>query len=141
LRHLCGNEGCASGDTVREAGEAAMIGIEQARDFANEWVSAWNAHDIEAILSHYADPPEHCSPLVVERLGRADGTIRDRAELGAYFLGGLQRHPPIRFELIDVFPGVASVAVLYRNHLARTVVEVMHLDASRKIVRTVVHYR
>ena len=26
-----------------------------ARTFAEEWVAAWNAHDLERILAHYSD--------------------------------------------------------------------------------------
>lgn len=118
-----------------------MIDLARARAFADAWIAAWNRHDLEAILSHYADPPEHCSPLVVERLGRSDGTIRDAAELRAYFAAGLAATPPLAFELIDVVPGVASLAVVYRNHRGRTVVEVMVLDADSKIAKTLVHHR
>lgn len=113
--------------------------LDGARAFASAWVDAWNRHDLEAILDHYADPPAHTSPLVVERLGRADGTIRDRAELAAYFARGLASTPPLRFELVDVLPGVSSVAVVYRNHRGRTVVEVMVLDDRGKVVRSLVH--
>jgi hypothetical protein len=117
-----------------------VLELEDARAFADRWVDAWNRHDLESILSHYADPPEHSSPLVVERLGRADGTIRTSAELRAYFQGGLEGTPPLRFELIDVFPGVSSVAVLYRNHRGKTVLEVMFLDRHAKVTRSIVHY-
>lgn len=27
-------------------------------DFAHEWIAAWNAHDLERILAHYADDVE-----------------------------------------------------------------------------------
>jgi hypothetical protein len=112
-----------------------------ARAFAEEWVEVWNRHDLEGIMAHYADPPAHTSPLIVERLGKSDGTIRDAGELRDYFARGLASDPPLRFELIDVFPGVHSVAVLYRNHRHRTVVEVMELGPDGRVVRSVVHYR
>jgi len=28
---------------------------DSAHDFAEHWARAWNAHDLEAILSHFAD--------------------------------------------------------------------------------------
>lgn len=120
---------------------AAMMDLARARAIADDWITAWNRHDLEAILAHYADPPEHCSPLVAERLGRSDGTIRDPGELRAYFAAGLAASPPLAFELIDVVPGVASLAVVYRNHRGRVVVEVMEIDARGKIARTLVHHR
>jgi hypothetical protein len=118
-----------------------MVNLKESRAFAEDWVDAWNRHDLDAIVSHYADPPEHSSPLIVERLGRADGTIRSAEELRAYFQRGLEGAPPLRFELLDVFPGVSSVAVLYRNHRGKTVLEVMYLDAQNKVTRSTVHYR
>ncbi len=117
------------------------MNLDAARAFADEWVDAWNRHDLAAILAHYADPPEHASPLIVERLGRADGTIRDRAELEAYFRRGLEGSPPLCFELLDVFPGVSSVALLYRNHRGNTVLEVMDLDDRARVTRSTVHSR
>jgi hypothetical protein len=116
-----------------------MVNLDDARAFAKAWVNAWNSHDIEAILSHYADPPEHTSPLIVERLGRADGTIRSLAELRVYFQRGLEGTQPLHFDLLDVFPGVSSVAVLYRNQRGKTVLEVMCLDQHTKVTRSIVH--
>ena len=40
-----------------------------ARRFAEEWIAAWNAHDLERILPHYSDDFEMHSPLIVERMG------------------------------------------------------------------------
>lgn len=108
---------------------------------AAEWVAAWNAHDLERVLSHYADPLEFTSPLVVERLGRADGTVRTKAELRGYFAVGLAPGTDLHFELLDVLPGVDSVTLYYRNHRGRTVAETMFLDARGQVRKAAVHYR
>jgi ketosteroid isomerase-like protein len=42
-----------------------MITKEQALDFAHEWVAAWNAHDLERVLSHYTEDFEMSSPFIV----------------------------------------------------------------------------
>ena len=39
-----------------------MITSEFARQVSQEWLSAWNAHDLEAILSYYAEDFEMISP-------------------------------------------------------------------------------
>jgi hypothetical protein len=49
-----------------------------AEQFAEEWYAAWNAHDPERILSHYADDVEVASPLVSVLTGEADGRISGR---------------------------------------------------------------
>ncbi len=108
---------------------------------AAEWVAAWNAHDLKRVLSHYAEDLEFTSPLVVERLGRADGTIRTKPELRAYFAVGLAPGTDLHFELLDVLPGVDSLTLYYRNHRGRTVAETMFLDARGQVRKAAVHYR
>jgi len=112
----------------------------EADKIAAEWVEAWNAHDLERILSHYAETLEFTSPLVVERLGRADGTIRTKAELRDYFAVGVAPGSTLRFELLDVLPGVGSVTLYYRNHRGRTVAETMFFGPDGKVVKATVHY-
>lgn len=114
---------------------------QEAEAIAADWIAAWNAHDVERILAHYADTLEFTSPLIVERLDRADGTIRDKAELRRYFEVGLAAGPALRFELLDVLPGVSSVTLYYRNHRGRTVAEVMFFDPKGQVFRAAVHYR
>ena len=38
-----------------------MIDSTWAHEFAREWIAAWNSHDLELILSHYADDFEMAS--------------------------------------------------------------------------------
>ena len=53
-----------------------MITSEFARQFSQEWLSAWNAHDLEAILSHYADDFEMISPYIVAITGESSGVLK-----------------------------------------------------------------
>ena len=39
--------------------------FEDATDFANDWIAAWNAHDLDRIVGHYAQKIEFVSPLIV----------------------------------------------------------------------------
>lgn len=112
----------------------------EADRIAAEWVEAWNAHDLDRILSHYGDDLEFTSPLVVERLGRADGTIRTKAELRDYFAVGVAPGSALKFELLDVLPGVSSLTLYYRNHRNRTVAETMHISPDGRVERVSVHY-
>jgi len=118
-----------------------VIDIARARQFAAEWINAWNNHDVEAILKHYADVLEFSSPLVVTRLGRPDGTIRKRTELREYFSQSLGPDSRLRFELIDVLAGVSSVTLIYRNHRQQIVAETMGLDDAGRANRVMVHGR
>jgi SnoaL-like domain len=113
---------------------------EVAKRVAEAWVRDWNAHDLEAILSHYADTVQFTSPQAVRRMNVADGTLRSKSQLREYFAKGLQGQPPLRFDLADVLVGVDSIALVYRNHRSQRVVEMMHLDARGQVYRAVVHY-
>lgn len=118
-----------------------MIEMQQAKTIAADWIEAWNAHDLERILTHYAEDLEFVSPLVVTRLGRSDGTIRTRADLRAYFEPSLEKDSTLRFTLIDVMAGVSSVTLVYRNHRDLIVAEIMFLDANGLANRVYVHHR
>jgi len=113
---------------------------ETARRVAGAWIEAWNSHNLEEILSHYADGVVFTSPVAVRRMNLPDGTVRGKAQLRDYFGKGLKTQPPPRFELLDVLVGVDSVAVVYRNQRGQRVVEAMHLDARGQVYRAVVHY-
>jgi hypothetical protein len=111
-----------------------------AADSAHRWIAAWNAHDIEAILSHYAEEIEFVSPLVVRRLGRPDGTIRAKRELRGYFEAALAPGSGLRFSLGRILLGATSWTILYANHRDELVAETMFPDASGRIARAYVHY-
>ena len=57
--------------------------------FAREWLTAWNAHDLERILAHYSEDVELTSPFVAKLTGRSEGVLRGKAALRDYFARGL----------------------------------------------------
>jgi hypothetical protein len=113
---------------------------ERAQDIAEAWIAGWNAHDLETILSHYADELEFVSPLAVKRLGRANGTITTKAQLRDYFTSSLTLGSNLHFEIEAVFAGVASVNILYRNHRGQRVAETMFLNGEGLVDRVYVHH-
>jgi len=92
-----------------------MITNEKATHFAAKWISAWNKHDIDAILEHYADDIEFTSPLIVNILNRPSGRVIGKAELRAYFSKGLAAYPDLKFELYHAFAGVNSIVLYYKS--------------------------
>ena len=113
----------------------------QAHAMAREWVDAFNAHDVDRIVSHYADSITLTSRLVIKTLGDPTGTVHGKAALRAYFAKGLANSPDLKFELLDVFTGVSSVAVYVRSSVRGLQLEVMELDADGKIARVLVHHQ
>lgn len=70
-----------------------------ARAFVNSWVTAWNAHDLDAVLMHFADDVTFRSPVAVQLMG-GDGVIRGQEALRGYWAEGLRRIPDLRFEVL-----------------------------------------
>ena len=117
-----------------------MLTDKEAREFASEWVQAWNAHDLNAILSHYAPEVVLTSPVAVEILEDPSGTVTGKEALRNYFRRGLEVYPNLTFELLDVLRGHSSVVLYYINQKGTKTAEYMELDANRKVVRVVANY-
>ncbi len=54
---------------------------------------------------------------------------------------GLNAYPELHFELEEVFSGVSSVVVLYRNQKGTRTAEFMELSGNGKVVRVVANYQ
>jgi ketosteroid isomerase-like protein len=99
-----------------------------ARRFAAEWLDAWNAHDLEGILSHFSDEVVFTSPLAQRIVEGSDGVIRGIDDLRAYWSEGLRRNPELRFEIENLYLGVTTLVIHYRNHAGGLVNEVLTFD-------------
>ncbi len=117
-----------------------MISAEQGIEFADEWIAAWNAHDLEKILSHYADEIEFTSPFVVRLFNESSGTLRGKDRLRAYFAKGLAAYPDLRFELLHTLTSIQSVVLYYRSVKNLLAAEVMFFDPQEKVAQVVAHY-
>lgn len=113
---------------------------DEAWTLAQYWVAAWNAHDLNAILSHYEESIELTSPIAAQLFDTPDGRVVGKARLRAYFERGLAAYPDLRFQLEDVLWGMNSVVLYYTNQKDTHVGEFMELSATGKVVRVVAHY-
>jgi hypothetical protein len=112
-----------------------------ARQFAQEWVQAWNTHDLDRILSHYADDLVLISPVALKMLNSGDGAVRGKAALRDYFSRGLKAYPDIHFDLIEVLWGVETIVLYYRNNVrGNKAAEVMQIGADGKVLRVWANY-
>ena len=110
-----------------------------AREFAQDWVDAWNSHDLERILTHYDDQVLLVSPIALKLLG--DETVRGKAALREYFLRGLAAFPDLRFNLIETLWGTETIVVYYVNNVRGSkTAEVMLLNPAGKIRRVWANY-
>jgi hypothetical protein len=117
-----------------------MIDQAWAQRFAEEWIEAWNAHDLPRILSHYADDFEMASPFIVERMQVAEGILRGKAAIIPYWQKGLDASPPLHFDLIAVFVGVNSLVLHYRRATGTLAAETLIFNAQGLVVQGIAHY-
>ncbi len=111
-----------------------------AEHFAAGWIDSWNAHDLDRVLSHYADDFEMSSPVIIQMTGEPSGTLRGKAAVGAYWTKALDLIPDLHFELISVLVDVASITLYYKGARGRLAAEVFHFGAAQKVSRAFAHY-
>jgi predicted ester cyclase len=113
---------------------------DDAWSLANHWVAAWNAHDLDSIMTHYEDAVELTSPVAARLLGTPEGKVSGKANLRAYFQRGLDAFPELQFRLEDVLWGMNSVVLYYTNQKGTRTAEFMELSATGKVTRVVANY-
>ena len=107
---------------------------------AQEWIAAWNAHDLERILAHYSEDVELISPFVSKLTGRSEAVVRGKAALREYFALGLRSYPTLRFDFIRLYSGVRSCVLEYHSINQLRTAELMEFDAEGKVRRVLAHY-
>ena len=117
-----------------------MLTRELAQEFAREWVEAWNAHDLDRILSHYSDDFEMTTPFIVTIFGEPSGTLKGKEMVREYWRQALERIPDLHFELIETLFSVNSIAIYYRAVLGKRAVEWLLFGPDKKVCKAVAHY-
>lgn len=100
--------------------------------FAQDWAAAWNSHDLDRILAHYAPDIVFRSRKAIPLTGA--GEVRGLPALRAYWAAALDRQPDLRFELVSVFAGHEMVVIVYRNHAGVTAVETLRFGPDGLVV-------
>jgi ketosteroid isomerase-like protein len=117
-----------------------MLDAQQVQAFAADWIDAWNARDLDRILSHYADGIEFVSPFAVALLNDPSGTVRGKAALRDYFAKGLERYPDLKFELHRTLTGVGCVTLYYRSVRDLMAAETFEFDGHGHDARVLATY-
>jgi ketosteroid isomerase-like protein len=63
-----------------------------ASDFVETWLGAWNGHDLDAVLAHFAEDVIFTSPVAARVVEGSDGVIRGNAALRRYWREGLTEY-------------------------------------------------
>jgi SnoaL-like protein len=111
-----------------------------AEQFAADWIDSWNSHDLDRVLSHYADDFEMSSPVIIQVAGEPSGTLQGKAAVARYWKKALELLPDLHFELISVLAGVTSITLYYKGARGRLAAEVFHFGAEQRVTRAFAHY-
>jgi hypothetical protein len=93
--------------------------------YADRWVRAWNAHDIDAVLDHFHDDVVFTSPVAARVVPESGGVVRGKAALRDYWTTALKALPELHFDIIGVYRGESTLVINYRNHRGELVNEVL----------------
>ena len=77
---------------AKHAGSPALISL------AREWLDAFNAKDLERLLSLYNDDAVHTSPKLRDRIPETKGEVRGKTALRSWWADAMQRLPGLRYE-------------------------------------------
>jgi SnoaL-like domain len=111
-----------------------------ARTFAQSWYAAWNAHDVDAIMSHYAPTIEHSSPFIKRYNNSDDPSIVGVEGVEDYFARALQRNPTLRFDPMHLTVGLESLVLIYKRMTGDLAAEMFVFDDQGNVIRSISHY-
>jgi len=97
----------------------------QAHAFTRHWLESWNQRDLEAVLGHFAEDVVFTSPLAAMLVEGSGGVIRGKDQLRSYWEAGLERNADLRLDLVDLYVGVDTLVIHYRNQRGGLVCEVL----------------
>jgi hypothetical protein len=113
---------------------------ESAEQFANDWLSGWNAHDLPRILAHYSEDFEMSSPVITQVTGNPDGTLKGKQAVGEYWAKALRLFPDLKFTHICTLLGINSVVIHYYGATGKRVAEVFSFNEAGLVCKAHAHY-
>ena len=125
--------------TIWRAGAIGVIDRKFAEQFAEDWIAAWNSHDLERVLAHYSDDFEMSSPFIVKIAGEPSGKLRGKKAVREYWAKALQMNPNLHFKLATALVGAGSITIYYEG-VRGMVAEVVHFGQDGKVAAAFAHY-
>jgi hypothetical protein len=111
-----------------------------ARIHADRWLTAWNSHDLDAIMACYTDDVDFSASTVITRWGRSDGCLHGKEELRRHFARGLELAPNLSFIEVALLTNPSGYALLYQRDNGNRVLDVVELDEHHRATRVRAYY-
>jgi hypothetical protein len=108
--------------------EGQVVSMPEPGVFAEDWLTAWNRHDVDAVLAHFHDDVVFSSPVAARVVPDSKGVVRGKAALREYWNAALQTMPDLHFDIVGIYQGESVLVVNYRNQSGALVNEVLEFD-------------
>jgi len=108
-------------------------------EFGIAWIAAWNSHDIERIMSFYAENFEFTSPFLAKFIPETSGKLIGRKAVRAYWSKALAARPELKFESLAVLKGLRSVVIHYKGLKGELKAEYFVFGEDGKIIESHAH--
>lgn len=110
---------------------------------AHLWFEAFHAHDLDKLLSLYADDAQHYSPKLKLRQPETGGLIKGKDGLRRWWQDSFDRLPTLRYEPTKFIADEKTVFMEYIRHVdgeeSMTVGEVLEISDGLIIASRVYH--
>jgi len=121
------------------------LNVHPNEQIAIDWLQAFNAHNLDALLALYDDDAVHFSPKLKVRQPETDGFVRGKSALRAWWADALERLPSLRYDRVTLAANDERVFMEYTRHVDGeanlAVAEVLQVDkVKRKIVASRVYH-
>ena len=110
-----------------------MSGLADPQAFAEEWIAAWNARDLDKVLAFFAEDAVFSSPLAAKVVPESGGTVRGKAALRDYWSAALAQNPDLDFELTTLHAGIDVLLIGFRMNGGADRIEVLRFRGGRVV--------
>lgn len=87
------------------------------KQIATQWFEAFNAHDLEKLLSLYHNEAKHYSPKLKLRRPETNGLVQGKAALREWWKDSFERLPSLRYEVKNLTADNEQVFMEYIRHV------------------------
>ena len=90
-----------------------MSKTEHNKQIALNWINAFNEHNLEELLSLYAEDAVHFSPKLKIREPQTNGQIAGKPALRSWWAGAFERIPTLHYKLENLIINDGQVLMEY----------------------------
>ncbi len=113
------------------------------KQIATKWFEAFNAHDLEKLLSLYNDNAKHYSPKLKIRMPETQGLIKGKQALREWWQDAFDRLPTLQYEVVKLTADEDQVFMEYIRRVDGeddlSVGEVLQIDNGLIVFSRVYH--